>query len=84
MARNYTSAAWLSAFLTMLFWVPGCVAVAVNLVEAYKVKKRTGVSPQGYGCLWAVAIYCTLPIIAGVLFFVLLLLGGVAAGMKGA
>ena len=59
--RNYTPAAWLSAGLAFLFIVPGLIATIIYLTEAYNVKKRTGITPQGYGCLWAVLVWCVVP-----------------------
>ncbi len=73
--RNYTSAAWLSAVLTFLFVIPGLIAVIINLVEANGWKKRTGITPQGYGCLWAVLAWTALPAIV----FVVILVGIVGA-----
>lgn len=83
LSRNYTAAAWLCALLTALLWLPGCIAVAINQAEATGVKKRTGVTPQGYGCLIAVAVWCVLPIVALVIFFVLTVAIGVMSQMPG-
>ena len=60
--RNYTPAAWLSAGLSVIAFIPGLVAATIYLVEATGVKRRTGVSPQGLGCLWAVFIWCMIPV----------------------
>lgn len=70
--RDYTAAAWLSAALSVFFFIPGLIAAIINLLEADNVRKRTGVAPQGYGCLWAVFLWCSLPILIGVFIFMLL------------
>ena len=72
--RNYTAAAWLSAGLTFLFVVPGLIATIINLIEANGVRKRTGITPQGYGCLWAVLIWCAIP------FIIFLVIAAIFAG----
>jgi hypothetical protein len=78
--RSYVAAAWLSAALAFLFVVPGLIAVIINLTEAAGVKKRTGVTPQGYGCLWAVLIWCLLPLIIGAFILASIVTGLAAAG----
>jgi hypothetical protein len=76
--RNYTPAAWLSAALSFLFVIPGLIATIIYLIEAQGIKKRTGITPQGYGCLWAILIWCLLPMV-GVIGLISLLLLGVLA-----
>lgn len=74
--RNYTAAAWLSALLSVLFFIPGLIATIINLVEANNIKKRTGVTPQGYGCLLAVLLWCTIPPALILLFVIVSAIGG--------
>lgn len=78
--RNYTAAAWLSAALTFLFVIPGLIAVLINLVEAHGWKKRTGTSPQGYGCLWAVLAWTLAPLI-GFIFLATTLIGAASVAV---
>src|SRR5260370_6119866 len=80
--RNYTAAAWLSAALTFLFVIPGLIAVVINLMEASDWKKRTGISPQGYGCLWAVLLWTIAPII-GVILLVTAIIGASSMSIAG-
>ena len=68
--RNYTAAAWLSAALTFLFVIPGLIAVVINLMEAIRWKERTGITPQGYGCLWAVLFWTLIPSIVFIIVIV--------------
>ena len=78
--RNYTPAAWLSAVLSVFLLVPGLIATLIYLVEANNVKKRTGITPQGYGCLWAVLIWCALPLVFIGGFVFLLLISAASMG----
>jgi hypothetical protein len=77
--RNYTPAAWLCAALSFLFVIPGLIGTIIYLFEAQGIKKRTGVTPQGYGCLWAILIWCLLPMVVGIGLVSLLLLGALAS-----
>jgi len=61
--RNYTPAAWLCALLSFFLVIPGLIATIIYLFEADSNRRRTGVTPQGYGCLWAVFVWCVLPLV---------------------
>src|SRR2546421_9040758 len=79
--RSYTAAAWLSAALVFVFVVPGLIATIINLREANAVKERTGVAPQGYGCLWAVLVWCLAPLVVAAFIALLIILGTLGAGI---
>ncbi len=69
LGRSYTTPAVISMLLYLVFWFPGLIANGFYLLEAIRVERLTGQSPDGIGCLWAVLIAFNLPLL-GVLFFI--------------
>jgi hypothetical protein len=71
--KSYTTPAIITLVLYCVLWLPGLIANIVYLVEARKTKQITGITPDGYGCLWALLItVCSVTAIsAGLAVFLL-------------
>lgn len=69
--KSFTGQAFFVWFLYWLFWIPGFVMNIVYMNEASSVKKITGVSPSGSGCLtFLFFVHVLLPLIVVVLILV--------------
>lgn len=69
--RSFVGPAFMTFFLYWLMWIPGLVMNCVYLSEAGRIRKMTGQSPSGMGCLqFLLWVYVILPLI-GVLLIVL-------------
>lgn len=53
---SFTWKAFATIVLYCFFWVPGICANILFLVEAKSTQRRSGVEPEGVGCLWAMLI----------------------------
>lgn len=74
---SFTWKAFATIVLYCFFWIPGICANVLFLVEAKSTQRRTGVEPEGVGCLWAMLIVMLiLPLLLLVLF-----LGGAFASV---
>jgi hypothetical protein len=54
--RSYTTPAIVTLALYCLFWIPGLIANIVYLVAANDDRRKSGVAPQGRGCLIALLL----------------------------
>ncbi len=69
--RSLVGSAFFTWILYWLFWVPGVIANVMYLGEAGRIKKLSGQSPSGTGCLWFLAVtHLLLPLVI-VLFVVM-------------
>ena len=76
--KSFTGRAFLVWFLYWLFWIPGFVMNLVWMNEAGRIKKMTGRSPSGAGCLaFLFVVHVVLPALA---ILVLVLTGGALLG----
>lgn len=70
-AKSYTSAAVLTFFLYLLFWIPGIIVNMIYLAEAKRMEKTAGVSLPGVGCLFWMLALNVAGIVIGLLFLCL-------------
>ena len=76
--KSFTGRAFLVWFLYWLFWIPGFVMNLVWMNEAGRIKKMTGHSPSGSGCLvFLFVMHVVLPALA---ILILLMTGGALLG----
>jgi hypothetical protein len=72
--KTYGTKAFFVWFLYWLGWLPGVVMNLVYLSEANGIKRQTGVSPSGHGCLVVLfLLHVVLPLF---LILLLVVLGG--------
>lgn len=61
--RSYTTPAMITLALYFLFWIPGVIANIVYLVAANDDRRKSGLDPQGRGCLLMLGIvFILLPV----------------------
>ena len=76
-SRSFTTPAIITLILYFVFWVPGLIANIVYWREANNVQTITGRAPEGKGCL--VAMLVVMIVIPAIIFFIVVLSGGLAA-----
>lgn len=60
---SFTNKAVLTFFLYWLAYIPGLIFNIMYLNEANNIKKETGRTPEGMGCLWATLIGSFVPVL---------------------
>lgn len=55
-SQRFTGKAAMALLLYFLFYVPGLIANIMFISQANRVRKETGQTPSGIGCLWATLI----------------------------
>lgn len=79
--RAYTTPALITLALYFFFWFPGLIANVIYLFAATDDKRKSGLEPQGRGCLVALmVVFVALPILG----FVGLIGMGVVGGLLSA
>jgi hypothetical protein len=76
--RSFTGSAVLVFVLYWLLWLPGLVTNIMYLNEARRVKRITGRSPSGMGCLWVLLIFAIAPLIGACMLLGPAFLSGLA------
>lgn len=80
--RSYTTPAVITLALYFLFWIPGLVTNVIYLIAANDDRRKSGLEPQGRGCLIALlAVFVALPIFGCVGLFGFGLIGGIGQGI---
>lgn len=82
--RSYTTPAVITLLLYLLFWLPGLIANIIYLFASSGDKRTSGVTPQGHGCLVALAVvFVLLPVAGMVLLIGISALGVIASAATG-
>jgi hypothetical protein len=60
--QSFTSKAVIAFLLYFLFYIPGLIVNIMFISQANRVRKETGQTPSGIGCLWATLIVSIIPL----------------------
>jgi hypothetical protein len=77
---SFTGKAVVAFLLYWVGYIPGLIFNIMFLNEANNVKKETGRTPEGMGCLWATLISSLLPALAIVGICLMIAFAGALSG----
>lgn len=67
---DFTDRAFRAMYYGMWLGIPGLVMAVKYLIQAHRIRRETGRTPNGYGCLWTLLISGLLPLLAGLLVMI--------------
>ena len=81
--QSFTGKAVIAFLLYFLFYIPGLIANIMFIAQANRVRKETGRTPSGVGCLWATLVVSIIPlgtVLAIMALFILQLISSAGSG----
>lgn len=80
--RSFTTPAVITLVLYFVLWIPGLIANIFYLIEANKVERLTGETPEGKGCLLAMLVFGALCILIICVVW-LVIIGAIGSSARG-
>jgi hypothetical protein len=72
--QSFTGKAVIAFLLYFLFYIPGLIVNIMFISQANRVRKETGQTPSGIGCLWTTLIVSVIPLATVLVIFALYIL----------
>jgi hypothetical protein len=81
--QSFTGKAVIALLLYFLFYIPGLIVNIMFISQANRVRKETGQTPSGIGCLWATLVVSIIPLAAVLVIVTLFILQLISSAGSG-